>query len=201
MTHRNQTAVHSGPWCAVCKDAGKPASEYMSHFVKDKPGPDGVVVCPYLLSTVCRYCGHSGHTPSHCPEIRRRDARRRRPAARSVSSPRSPPKSTNAFDILRGSDTDTQSDTESNFEDVDLTEDAAPDPVPNMSQGRSWAAVAMAPPKPVQPRDPWAGFNDTPADTVRPKTAQTCVHGSALDTLLREDVLMDWPESDDDMEW
>ena len=51
--------------CTVCRDAGKPSSQYTSHYVKDRPG--GRVVCPYLLSLVCRYCKKAGHTLSHCP--------------------------------------------------------------------------------------------------------------------------------------
>jgi hypothetical protein len=52
--------------CKVCKDAGKPESEYSSHFVKDR---EGKVVCPTLLSLQCRYCFKPGHTVSHCPTL------------------------------------------------------------------------------------------------------------------------------------
>ena len=72
----SQFGSKNGPWCMVCKDAGKSVAEYTSHYVKDKPSVDGVVVCPYLLSMVCRYCNHICHTPSHCPEIKHRDENR-----------------------------------------------------------------------------------------------------------------------------
>jgi len=62
---------NKGCFCKVCKDAGKPESEYTSHFVKDKPGADGIVICPTLLSQHCRYCNGAGHTPSHCPSLAR----------------------------------------------------------------------------------------------------------------------------------
>jgi len=62
---------NKGCFCKVCKDAGKPESEYTSHFVKDKPGADGIVICPTLLSQHCRYCKGAGHTPSHCPSLAR----------------------------------------------------------------------------------------------------------------------------------
>lgn len=52
--------------CKVCKDAGKPESEYSNHFVKDR---EGKVVCPTLLALQCRYCQKPGHTVSHCPTL------------------------------------------------------------------------------------------------------------------------------------
>jgi len=53
-------------FCKVCHDAGKPESEYTSHFVKSAPGTDGVVVCPTLLAQQCGYCHTAGHTVSYC---------------------------------------------------------------------------------------------------------------------------------------
>ncbi|RLI46585.1 hypothetical protein DRO61_09065 [Candidatus Bathyarchaeota archaeon] len=62
-------------FCKVCFDAGKTEQEYTSHFLKDRPGPNGKVVCPTLLLTECRYCHEHGHFKSHCPvlEERKRD--------------------------------------------------------------------------------------------------------------------------------
>jgi hypothetical protein len=58
------------PFCKVCYDAGKSEREYTSHFVKNKPGNEGKVVCPYLLSLECNYCKKKeGHTASHCPVL------------------------------------------------------------------------------------------------------------------------------------
>jgi hypothetical protein len=57
------------PYCKVCHDSGKSEVEYTSHWVKTKPGPDGVVVCPTLLAQECRYCHESGHTPSCCKKL------------------------------------------------------------------------------------------------------------------------------------
>lgn len=54
------------PFCKVCFDAGKNEIEYTSHYVKSKPGSDGVVVCPTLLMLNCRYCHQAGHTVSKC---------------------------------------------------------------------------------------------------------------------------------------
>jgi hypothetical protein len=59
------------PCCKVCKDAGKSAQEYGSHWPKDK---DGVTVCPTLLSQECRYCEEMGHTVKYCPVLARSNA-------------------------------------------------------------------------------------------------------------------------------
>jgi hypothetical protein len=63
---RNANKAVNAPFCKVCHDAGKPESEYTSHFVKDIPGAGGVVVCPTLLAQQCGYCHTSGHTVSYC---------------------------------------------------------------------------------------------------------------------------------------
>ena len=60
------------PFCKVCFDAGKSENEYTSHYVKDAPGPHGVVVCPTLFNLNCRHCRKSGHTTSHCVELKKK---------------------------------------------------------------------------------------------------------------------------------
>jgi hypothetical protein len=59
------------PYCKVCHDAGKPESEYSSHWVKSLPDRTGKtsITCPTLLSTECRYCFKHGHTAKFCPVI------------------------------------------------------------------------------------------------------------------------------------
>jgi hypothetical protein len=80
MSYSKQSSISAGkngngkqaikPFCKVCYDAGKTEREYTSHFVKSKPGNDGKVVCPYLLSLECTYCKKKeGHTASHCPML------------------------------------------------------------------------------------------------------------------------------------
>jgi hypothetical protein len=56
------------PYCKACHDAGKSETDYTSHFVRDKPGPDGLVICPTILNNECRYCHNTGHFPSTCPK-------------------------------------------------------------------------------------------------------------------------------------
>ena len=64
-----RTNINKNKFCKVCYDACLSESEYTSHWVKDKPGKYGKIVCPYLLSLECRYCKEKGHTPKHCPKI------------------------------------------------------------------------------------------------------------------------------------
>lgn len=58
--------VNTKPCCKVCKDAGKSAEEYSSHWPRDNAG---ATVCPTLLSQECRYCCESGHTVKYCPKL------------------------------------------------------------------------------------------------------------------------------------
>lgn len=74
--HR-QGARKTIAYCKICHDAGRPKHEYTSHFVKDKKGPDGKVVCPLLLNQECRYCHEKGHTPKECPHIKAKAERNR----------------------------------------------------------------------------------------------------------------------------
>jgi len=53
-------------FCKVCYDANKSIEEYTSHFVKDKPGQDGTIICPLLLSQKCLFCNEYGHTIKYC---------------------------------------------------------------------------------------------------------------------------------------
>ena len=69
------TASQITPCCKVCKDAGKPESEYTSHWVKDK---EGKVICPYIKGLNCNYCMNygnasqaAGHTPKYCKFLKK----------------------------------------------------------------------------------------------------------------------------------
>lgn len=75
--HYRGATQKTSAYCKVCHDAGRPRHEYTSHFVKDKKGPDGKVVCPLLLNQECRYCHEKGHTPKQCPLIKAKEAKRR----------------------------------------------------------------------------------------------------------------------------
>ena len=53
-------------FCKYCWDRGHSTEICFSHYVKDKKGRDGVIVCPELLKTQCMRCGEYGHTPRYC---------------------------------------------------------------------------------------------------------------------------------------
>lgn len=70
---KRMSRVISKPCCKVCKDAGKSAQEYGSHWPKDN---DGTTVCPTLLSQECRYCHQAGHTVKYCKVLEKDNALR-----------------------------------------------------------------------------------------------------------------------------
>ena len=66
---KKMTVKVAKPFCKVCHDAGKPESEYTSHFVRSDTGPNSKVICPTLLAQECRYCCKNGHTVKFCPVL------------------------------------------------------------------------------------------------------------------------------------
>ena len=76
MSRKNQATKK--PYCKVCFDAGKPESEYTSHWVRSLPDRSGktTVTCPTLLDTECRYCYNFGHTAKFCPAIKQHEKER-----------------------------------------------------------------------------------------------------------------------------
>ena len=107
------------PFCKVCHDAGR--SDYDTHYLRDRPG--GEVVCKFLLSLECRYCGGAGHTPNYCPNKKQEERRTRHQMhggrihqvrVKTATSTTQKPKMTNAFDAL---DTDSDSDSDSDDEE------------------------------------------------------------------------------------
>ena len=80
------------PYCKVCHDAGKPESDYTSHYVRSLPDKQGnsKVLCPTLLNTECRFCFGLGHTAKFCPAIaakQKTDDRNRRNEERLAREP------------------------------------------------------------------------------------------------------------------
>jgi len=104
---KNMKSVAQKPFCKVCHDAGKPESEYTSHFVRSDLGPKSKVVCPTLLSLECRFCFETGHTVSFCSVLKKQKYAEKRAVARtefaeaSVQAPtKAPKKATNSFGAL-----------------------------------------------------------------------------------------------------
>ena len=75
------------PFCNMCFKAGKSEREYTSHWLRDRPGPNGVVTCPYLLSIECRYCHAKGHTVTHCPVLAKKNKQVKQNHTHSVLPP------------------------------------------------------------------------------------------------------------------
>lgn len=66
MSRNTKNISSKKAYCKVCHDAGKPESEYTSHWVKDLTGN---TTCPTLLNTECRYCFKLGHTAKFCDNL------------------------------------------------------------------------------------------------------------------------------------
>lgn len=85
--NKGNSAAAIKPFCNVCKAAGK---EYNNHFTRSKPGPDGVIVCPHLLSIECGYCHEKGHTPKYCPKSKAKMEREQYQPASVLKTPERP---------------------------------------------------------------------------------------------------------------
>lgn len=77
------------PFCKICFDAKKPASEYNSHYVRATADPKSAVTCPMLLAIECRYCHATGHTISKC-ELRERNEKKKAAYARASAAAPAP---------------------------------------------------------------------------------------------------------------
>ena len=100
MSRNTKNVSTKKPYCKVCHDAGKPESDYTSHWVKDLTGK---TTCPTLLNTECRYCFKLGHTAKFCDdaaknnkEKEKEDRRSKAEATRKAPAPTVQKKSQNA---------------------------------------------------------------------------------------------------------
>jgi hypothetical protein len=109
----NKSSNVKKPFCKVCQDAGKPESEYTSHFVRSRPDKNGktTVTCPVLAATECRYCFQLGHTTKFCPVIEENNKRTKKYESRAIQSAKAEQRSaarpvketrkpSGAFDVL-----------------------------------------------------------------------------------------------------
>jgi hypothetical protein len=102
------------PCCKVCKDAGKPESEYSSHWVKDK---EGKVICPYIKGLNCNYCMNygnasqaSGHTPKYCKFLKKNTENNEKKKIPLPTPPQSKHRPGNKFAVFDDSDSDSGED-------------------------------------------------------------------------------------------
>jgi hypothetical protein len=156
-------------FCGICKAVGKSEEEYSSHFTKSAPGPKGVVICPLILSSVCKCCSKQGHFADHCPkrkpinvEIRIKSKPNSSTAAKSSGS-------NNMFHLLRDlEDDDVQSEpvvtgpAKKTFASVLAS---APPPMKkHVSVSVSSSEVRSIPFLPNKPRRSWVDMMDSDSD-------------------------------------
>ena len=118
-----QSQESKGKFCKVCFDAGKDESIYKSHYVKDKVGSNGLVVCPTLLNQKCRYCHEKGHTIKFCKVLQNKEKYNKKKMRRStyqetIMETKTTPynevnnnKILNQFASLMGDDSDNEDET------------------------------------------------------------------------------------------
>jgi hypothetical protein len=132
-------------FCKVCHDAGKSEADYTSHYVRSVPGPNGIVTCPTLLNTECRYCYGLGHTAKFCPTL----AQRNKPTAqRSEYQAKPKPKPVverfGGFAALKA-DSDSDSEPVKAPNKAQIKEEFPALPISNNKSFASAAAVKKAP--------------------------------------------------------
>ena len=115
MSTRTNQVSNKKPFCKVCQDAGKPESEYTSHYVRSMPDKSGKtnVTCPTLLATECRFCYKLGHTTKFCPVIEATKKSEERAANRKQTEEKKPlPKAKVPTNVFAGLADDSDSDEE-----------------------------------------------------------------------------------------
>jgi hypothetical protein len=141
-----------GKFCKVCFDAGKSETEYTSHFVKDRPGKGGLVVCPTINNVECRYCHQVGHTVKYCKMIEEKEKQAKKFNAlkqitnKNISSNKNTNNisNTNPFEILMNDDNDDMMNDQ--YDQYDQYESVSSISTKKIS---GWAAV-LANPAPIQ---------------------------------------------------
>jgi hypothetical protein len=118
------------PYCKVCQDAGKPESEYTSHWVKSMPDHSGktTITCPILLSTECRFCGKLGHTTKFCPVVEQNKKEKEKAerqkmfeVSQKISNPK--PLKSSGFDLLVEESSDSETEVNVSKPKTTITED------------------------------------------------------------------------------
>jgi hypothetical protein len=216
--HRGATPANKKPYCKVCFDAGKPESEYTSHWVRSLPDRNGKsnVTCPTLLSTECRYCYELGHTAKFCPilekskkENERADRRSQGVSERQTRSDtrkeQEVKKPSSLFDALRD-DSDSEEEVKvskpvENFpvlgapaKKVEVT---LPKTEPEVKTG--WAAIVSKPKednfmKQIEER---SLLKSLPQSVVKPKPEAKSAPWAAKTPVLTKSWA-DWSDSDED---
>ena len=134
-------------------DAGKPETEFSSHWPKDTKGN---TICPTLLDQECRFCHQKGHTVKYCKELAKKiaqDEREQRQQARAETAAKTATTSTTKS-------TAKVNQTPSRFAllmDEDSDDESTPAPAPTLAPaahmkeefpelGGNWSRVTSATP-------------------------------------------------------
>jgi hypothetical protein len=142
----NKSTKKTGKFCKVCFDSGKDESIYTSHFVKSAPSL-GVIVCPTLKATECRYCKKSGHTVKFCKALQEKEKmnkkRKEMPTKTPVKKEKVVEKVRNPFEVLI---------MDSDDEDEDVVVSTIVTSMTSMTSApkvalTGWAAIAALPKK------------------------------------------------------
>jgi hypothetical protein len=153
------------PYCKVCFDAGKPESEYTSHWVRTLPDRSGktTVTCPTLLNTECRYCYQSGHTTKFCKVLEKQNKDRERAEKAETATKKTnqvAPKEKKASSAFAGL-MDSDSDEEEEKPSIKVSKPVENFPVlcepvkknevekPKQEAKSGWAAIAAKPAPPM----------------------------------------------------
>ena len=180
-------------FCKVCFDAGEPEEKYKSHFVRDKAGPEGKVVCPRLLATNCRYCKEAGHTIKFCDKLKyvekmrdREERERKREERIRVERSKKPveKKPKNAFEVFN-----TESDDEEEEVQVPIVLTTK---APEL---KGWVAIAAKPACASKSKK-----EELPAGWIK----EGCVEGAALVEAKPEPIrvkrIVNWADESSDEE-
>ena len=206
------------PYCKVCFDAGKPESEYTSHWVRSLPDRSGKtkVTCPTLLSTECRYCFELGHTAKFCPVLEKNNKERERADRRSQAAASERPKQklpevkkpASIFDALRDdSDSEEEVKVSINSKPVEnfpvlgapakKVEVTLPKTEPEVKTG--WAAIAAKPKedkfmKQIEER---SVLKSLPQSALKPKPEIKAAPWAAKTPVFTKSWA-DWSDSDEE---
>ena len=145
----NKFTKKTGKFCKVCFDSGKDESIYTSHFVKSAPSL-GVIVCPTLKATECRYCKKSGHTVKFCKALQEKEKmnkkRKEMPTKTPVKKEKVVEKVRNPFEVLIMDSDDEDEDVIVSTIVTSMTSMTSMTSAPKVAL-TGWAAIAALPKK------------------------------------------------------